>query len=96
MNILVTYDVSLTDAAGAKRLRKVAKICKDHGQRVQNSVFECDLTGAQYIALKHQLSQIINSTSDTIRLYNLGKTSFEKTEILGKQTSYNPQAPLII
>lgn len=96
MNILVTYDVALTDKAGAKRLRKVAKICQNYGQRVQNSVFECVITEVQYVSLKDKLSQVINETSDTIRLYNFGKTSFSKIELLGKETSYNPEGTLII
>lgn len=96
MNILITYDVSLIDEEGKRRLRKVAKICQDYGQRVQNSVFECVISNAQYVILKAKLSEVINSTADTIRLYNLGQTGFSKMELLGKETSYNPEAPLII
>lgn len=47
MLVLITYDVNTETAAGKKRLRKVAKKCVDHGQRVQNSVFECLLTAAR-------------------------------------------------
>lgn len=46
MYILVTYDVDTTGKSGQKRLRQVAKACMDYGQRVQNSVFECELTEA--------------------------------------------------
>ena len=84
------------DELGPRRLRRVARICKDYGQRVQNSVFECVITEAQYVQLKAQLSQIIDETSDTIRMYNLGRNGFIKAEVLGKITSYNPEAPLVL
>lgn len=96
MNILITYDVSLMDPKGPSRLRKVAKTCKDYGLRAQNSVFECTITQAQFVSLKSKLADIINETSDTIRIYNLGKNGFEKTELLGRQTTFNPESPLII
>ena len=51
MHILVTYDVDTTSKEGARRLRHVAKACIDYGQRVQNSVFECEVTEAQYCLL---------------------------------------------
>ena len=59
MLILVTYDVNTEDENGRARLRKVAKLCVKHGQRVQNSVFECILNEAQYVLLKHQLCEMI-------------------------------------
>ena len=96
MNILITYDVSLADESGAKRLRRVAKICKNYGQRVQNSVFECVISEAHYVNLKAQLLLEIDEVLDTIRIYNMGKSGFTKTEVLGKETSYNVEAPLIL
>ena len=59
MLVLVTYDVNTETAAGRKRLRKVAKACVNHGQRVQNSVFECLLDAAQYAVFKAQLDEIL-------------------------------------
>lgn len=60
MLVLITYDVNTETPAGRKRLRKVAKVCVDHGQRVQNSVFECLLDAAQYAVLKAKLTQLID------------------------------------
>ena len=65
MFILITYDVNITSPAGQKRLRQVAKACLDYGKRVQNSVFECVLTEAQFVLLKNRLSEII-SQSDRV------------------------------
>lgn len=63
MLVLITYDVATLDRAGQKRLRKVAKECQNYGQRVQNSVFECEITNAQYVTLKHLLQTIIDNSA---------------------------------
>jgi len=96
MLILITYDVDTTTKAGEKRLRKVAKECVNYGQRVQNSVFECLLTEAQFVSLKNTLTSIINDTSDSIRFYFLGNNWQRKIEQVGRKTSYDPTETLII
>ena len=96
MMILITYDVDTTTRAGEKRLRKVAKECVNYGQRVQNSVFECLLTEAQFVGLKAVLASIINDTTDSIRFYFLGNNWQRRIEKIGKETSYNPTETLII
>ncbi len=96
MFILITYDVNITSSHGAKRLRNVAKACLDHGKRVQNSVFECILTEAQYIKLKNQIESIIDSEQDSIRFYILGKDWKRKVETLGKNSSIDITGELII
>lgn len=83
MLVLVTYDVNTTTAAGRKRLRQVAKYCVAHGQRVQNSVFECLVDEAQYIALKSRLESIIDMDTDSLRFYNLGNRYKNRVEHLG-------------
>ena len=72
MLVLITYDVNTETSAGRKRLRKVAKKCVDHGQRVQNSVFECLLNASQYAVLKAELTALIDPALDSLRLYQLG------------------------
>ena len=67
MMILVTYDVNTETAAGKKRLRHVAKLCLDYGQRVQHSVFECSVTPAEFVEIKNKLATIIDQESDSIR-----------------------------
>ena len=68
MYILVTYDVDTTGKEGQRRLRRVAKACQNYGQRVQNSVFECELTDAQLCLLKSQIKEIIDADVDSIRI----------------------------
>lgn len=96
MFVLITYDVDTTTRAGEKRLRKVAKECINYGQRVQNSVFECHITEAQFVGLKAKLEAIINDNTDSIRFYFLGNSWHRKIEKIGKSTSYDPTDALII
>lgn len=83
MLVLVTYDVSVTTAAGQKRLRNIAKVCLDYGIRVQNSVFECEVEPAQFVILKDKLTTIFNSDEDSLRFYFLGKKGRQKMEHIG-------------
>lgn len=96
MLILITYDVNTSTKAGEKRLRKIAKECVNYGQRVQNSVFECLITEAQFVGLKAILQDIINDTTDSIRFYFLGNNWQRRVEKIGKETSYDPTETLII
>lgn len=96
MLVLVCYDVAITHEKGARRLRRVANICKDYGQRVQNSVFECQVAPAQWVAMKNKLSAVIDMEEDSLRFYFLGKNWEKKLETLGRSTSYNPDSDSII
>ena len=96
MLVLITYDVSTQNAAGARRLRNVAKACVAHGQRVQNSVFECLLSEAQYCELRHRLEQIIDLESDSLRFYLLGNHYENKVIHMGAKQTYTPEEPLMI
>lgn len=96
MYILVTYDVNTMDRAGQRRLARVAKACKDYGQRVQNSVFECDLTEAQFCILKDRIKDIIDEKLDSIRFYQLNKNKNYAIEVIGKETSYDVEGAIII
>ena len=88
MLVLITYDVSTVDADGKRRLRQVAKRCVVHGQRVQNSVFECSLDAAQYKLLQAELRQLIDLEKDSLRFYNLGNHYESRIEHIGVKTSY--------
>jgi len=94
--VLVTYDVSTSDSGGARRLRRVAKICTEYGQRVQCSVFECLVDPGQYELLKHRLDEVIDSEKDSLRFYNLGKNWKGRVEKIGRSQSYDPEGLLFI
>lgn len=96
MLVLITYDVSTTDADGKRRLRKVAKACVRQGQRVQNSVFECSLSPDQLVYLKQELTQIIDQSQDSLRIYNLGNQYRNRIEHIGAKQAYDPDDILII
>lgn len=96
MMVLITYDVETITPSGEKRLRRVAKECQNYGQRVQNSVFECVLTEAQFVVLKNKIRGIIDEGKDSVRFYFLGNNWNRKIEDIGKKTSYDVTAELII
>lgn len=96
MLVLVTYDVSVETTEGRKRLRKVAKSCVNHGQRVQNSVFECLVDPAMWVRFKAELEGLIDPKTDSLRYYFLGKNWKSRVEHIGAKASYDPEGPLII
>ena len=96
MYILVSYDINTTSAAGKRRLRKAARICLNYGQRVQNSVFECEVDEGQYLQLKHQLHAVIDESVDNLRFYRLGKNYKKTVESIGVDTSYDIEGLLLI
>lgn len=95
MLVLVTYDVNTTTVAGQKRLRQVAKCCVRHGQRVQNSVFECVLDAVQYRSLQHELATLVDTEQDSLRMYNLGNHYQEKTWHIGAKAGYEAEGTLM-
>lgn len=96
MHILITYDVNTTTKEGERRLRKVAASCKDYGQRVQNSVFECELNESQFVILKDRVRSVINGETDSIRIYRLSKDYHNKIEVIGAETAYDVNETLIL
>jgi len=96
MLVLLTYDVSTETPEGRKRLNKVAKRCVAHGQRVQNSVFECNIDWSQFITLQNELKNIINSDEDSLRFYNLGNGYKEKVIHIGIKPSISLEGELIL
>ncbi len=96
MQVLITYDVETISVQGRKRLRKVARVCTDYGQRVQNSVFEMNIYPEDLVQIKNKLSEIIDSDKDSVRIYNLGKNWQRKVETMGVDESYNPESDLLI
>ncbi|MDY0176753.1 MAG: CRISPR-associated endonuclease Cas2 [Lentisphaeria bacterium] len=87
MKVIVSYDVSVVSANGRRRLRRVAKICMNHGLRVQNSVFECELDWSQLISMKASLLKEIDLKHDSLRFYNLGNKYKQKIEHYGVKST---------
>jgi CRISPR-associated protein Cas2 len=96
MLVLVTYDVSTETPAGRKRLRRVAKACKNFGQRVQFSVFECLVDPAQWARLRARLVDEIDEDRDSLRFYFLGSNWKRRVEHVGAKPAYDPEGPLIV
>lgn len=95
MMVLVSYDVSTTDAAGKRRLRSIAKACRDYGQRVQFSVFEMDVDPAQWTQLKQRLADLIDAERDSLRFYYLGSNWQRRVEHIGAKPATDFNGPLV-
>ena len=95
MMVLVAYDVNTETPKGQSRLRRVAKICENRGQRVQNSVFECLIEPAQWVELKGRLIDTIDPAKDSLRFYFLGKNWKKRVEHIGAKPGYDPEGLLL-
>lgn len=95
MMVLVSYDVSTTTTAGRRRLRRVAKVCLDFGQRVQNSVFECIVDPTQWTQLRLRLLREFSDTEDSLRFYFLGAHWKGRIEHHGIKAVPDLDGPLI-
>jgi CRISPR-associated protein Cas2 len=71
MKVLIAYDVSTVEPAGARRLRRVARACQDYGQRVQKSVFECSVGAKEWVELQTRLLKEVEPAEDSLRFYFL-------------------------
>ena len=96
MMVLISYDVATSESDGKKRLRKVAKECQNHAQRVQNSVFEADLDYSEFLKLKNKLIKLIDEEHDSLRFYYLGNNWERKIEHVGSKQTYNPEGVIIL
>jgi CRISPR-associated protein Cas2 len=94
MFVLITYDVATMDKAGVRRLRRVAQACKNYGQRVQNSVFECKLEPQHWALLHNRLLKEINEKEDSLRFYFLDADV--NVEHHGTKKPVDLEAPLIL
>ena len=96
MMVLVSYVVRTSEPGGARRLRRVAKVCRHFGQRVQFSVFECIVDPAQWVRLRQQLINEIDEELDSLRFYFLGANWRGRVEHVGAKASLDQEGPLIV
>ena len=96
MEVLIAYDVATETPGGQRRLRRVAKLCVAHGQRVQKSVFECTLTEVQLEGLLHHLLEVIDDEDDSLRVYRLREPRERYVRIYGVRPGVDFNAPLIV
>lgn len=96
MMVLVSYDVSTGNLEGRRRLRRVAKICLNHGQRVQNSVFECLLENDQWVAFRQELLALADLKQDSLRFYFLGSEWRRRVEHHGTKPTVDLEGTLLI
>lgn len=96
MEILVTYDVNTESKAGRRRLRRVAKCCEAYGQRVQKSVFECQLDSSGLERLIHDVRKEINEKEDSLRIYRLREPRRKYLQVFGLDVPHDLHNALVI
>ncbi len=96
MMVVVSYDVSTMTREGRKRLRQVAKTCKNYGQRVQHSVFECLVDPVQFNNLRNKLTEIYSPEKDSLRFYFLGNNWKKRVDHLGCKSPVDPEGVLLV
>ena len=94
--VLVSYDVATTSKGGTRRLRRIAKVCTNYGQRVQFSVFECIVDPAQWTLMRQKLIKIIDEEQDSLRFYFLGANWKHRVEHVGAKEVIDVEGPLIV
>lgn len=96
MLVLISYDVEVTSPGGARRLRRIARACKDYGQRVQFSVFECEVAPDQWVLLRARLLGEMDAARDSLRFYFLGAAGKRRIEHIGAKPAVDFDDPLIV
>lgn len=96
MLVVVTYDVSTETSAGRRRLRRVAKVCESMGQRVQKSVFECQVNDMQMEDLERRLLAEIDETEDNLRFYRITESALVRVKQYGSFRSTDFEGPLVL
>jgi CRISPR-associated protein Cas2 len=96
MWVIVTYDVATDSAKGRARLRRVAQVCKDYGQRVQKSVFECTVTDKTYERMRSRLLKVIVEEEDSLRFYKLPEERDRRVEEFGRNLYMDFRGPLVV
>jgi CRISPR-associated protein Cas2 len=96
MYLLIAYDVSTETSEGRRRLRKIAQICTNYGQRVQKSVFECQVSETEYVLLRNQLLLQMDPSEDSLRIYRLRDVSEKTVQHFGINKPLDYTRPLIL
>ncbi len=96
MLVVISYDVNTMDKAGRRRLRRIARACQDHGQRVQFSVFECELPPDKWVMLKQRLLGEMDVNKDSLRFYFLGNEGKRRIEHIGTKKPLDLEEPLFL
>lgn len=96
MLVVVSYDVQTINPAGRRRLRRIAKACQDHGQRVQFSVFECEVDPAAWATLRRRLIDEVDTKTDSLRFYFLGADGKRRIEHVGAKVPLDLEGPLLL
>ena len=95
MLVLVSYDVNTQNTEGRRRLRNIARICQNWGQRVQFSVFECIVDPAEWAGLRNRLVTTMDLEKDSLRFYYLGANWKRRVDHVGAKPTLDQEGPLV-
>ena len=96
MRVIVSYDVETVSKEGRARLRRIAKVCKSFGVRVQLSVFECSVGSKELVALRARLLATVDTGKDSLRIWFVSEDDAQKTEHHGVREPIDPDGPLVV
>jgi len=96
MDVLITYDIATADAAGAKRLRRIATVCEKYGQRIQFSVFECRLTPARFAVFLTEIEEAIDPKQDSVIVYRFPGNIEDSKRRFGRTLDHKLGDPWIV
>ncbi len=96
MMYLVCYDVETLSLAGKRRLRKVARVCQNYGQRAQKSVFECSMNEREFLEFENRLLSVIDRERDSLRIYRLDADVAQKARIYGTNKVRDFEKPIVV
>jgi len=96
LDVLICYDVDTLTKEGRRRLRRVAQVCKNFGQRVQFSVFECCVSHVQLERLEAKLMEVINAEKDSLRIYTLAGGRDRCLQVYGIDRYQDFDEPMVV
>ena len=96
MMVIVSYDVNTETAGGRRRLRHVAKICSNYGQRIQNSVLECFVDSTKLEQLKEELLAEYDEERDSLYFFRIGKKYENKVDSYGNKSIIDVDKPVVL
>lgn len=89
---LIAYDIS-----DPVRLRRVIKVMEAYGQRLQYSVFLCDLSRSEELSWRGEMLDVVNLAADSVVQIDLGPTGASAAvSVMGTPRSLPQAGPTVV
>ncbi|MDL1987518.1 MAG: CRISPR-associated endonuclease Cas2 [Deltaproteobacteria bacterium] len=83
MYVIAMYDINTETKDGRKRLRRIFKLMKKYLIRIQNSVFEGEITKAKFEEMKLKVNDLIDNTIDSVIFFKSRDIKWMDKDICG-------------